>query len=357
MDIINLMRSYVNNEQLNIEINDDDLKFLIEQSLQTLIYPVTQNKSYKKHYISWVLKQEQFFNLQNEMTDLFNKSSINHLYFKGSVLAKLYDDPSVRTRGDIDIYVTKEQFEEAKKILLNNGYQSDDSTTDCLHHAGFKKNGIEVELHFDMFDPDSDKSWIKIFSEPLSLCDKVDNSLYEFKPTYHLIYCIMHFAHHLRGGAGLRYILDYYYMFKKTSIDFDLLHKTMKDCNLSRLYSNIINAIRQIFDVEFDNSIPKEDVTFFIDYMKESGIHGFSREETHQSSIHNNKFKFLLHRAFLKPKQYRVSMYPRLGAHWYSYPICLIVHWFYLITHKIGGLFKLLFGRNKNKKLYKKLGI
>ena len=146
-------------------------------------------------------------------------------------------------------------------------------------------------------------------------------------------------------------------MLKKTTIDFDLLHKTMKDCNLSRLYSNIINAIKQIFDVDFDKSIQKEDVSFLINYMKESGIHGFSREETHQSSIHNNKFKFLLHRAFLKPKQYRVSMYPRLGAHWYLYPICLIVHWFYLITHKLGGLFKLLFGRNKNKKLYKELGI
>ena len=37
MNIINLMKSYVNNEQLNIEINDEELKLLLEQSLQTLI--------------------------------------------------------------------------------------------------------------------------------------------------------------------------------------------------------------------------------------------------------------------------------------------------------------------------------
>ena len=36
MEITKLLYSYVNNEKVNIEINDSDLKLLIEQSLQTL---------------------------------------------------------------------------------------------------------------------------------------------------------------------------------------------------------------------------------------------------------------------------------------------------------------------------------
>ena len=52
MDITKLLNSYVNNEKINIEINDSDLKLLIEQSLQTLLYPLTNNKEYKKYYIS-----------------------------------------------------------------------------------------------------------------------------------------------------------------------------------------------------------------------------------------------------------------------------------------------------------------
>ena len=140
MDIIELLKSYVNKEQLNIEINDFDLKLLIEQSLQTLIYPVTNNKEYKKYYVSWVLKQEEFYNIQDEITKIFNENNINHIYFKGSILSKIYDDPSVRTRGDIDLYVDNNDFRRAKSLLIENGYIVDTNIEDCMHHEAYKKN-------------------------------------------------------------------------------------------------------------------------------------------------------------------------------------------------------------------------
>lgn len=152
-------------------------------------------------------------------------------------------------------------------------------------------------------------------------------------------------------------MLDFYYMFKKTKIDFELLHKILKECNLSKLYLNIINALRLVFDTDFDSLIENSDVSFFIKYMEESGIHGYSREDGHQATSHNNKVKYFFHRLFLRPKEYRLSMYPRLGVHWYLFPICLIVHWFYLITHKLKSGIKFIFGKNKNKKIYKQLGI
>ena len=356
MNIEELLKAYVNNEKYNIEINESDIRFLIEQSLQTLLYPVTQNKEYKKYYISWVLKQEQFFNLQEELTTLFNYNDISHIYFKGSVLSNLYDDSSVRTRGDIDLYVNPNDLDKAKTLLIENGFILEPN--DCMHHLGFKKNDIEVEVHFNMFDSAVDKTWLKMFSNPFDLSNKVDNCKYEFTPTYHLIYCIMHFADHLRQGAGLRYLLDFIYMYKKTNIDFDLLHNSLKECNLIRLYSNIINAIRQIFDLDFDKSIKKEDVAFFIDYMKLYGIHGNSHNETTMNaSRHKHKFRYALSRIFITDKNYRLMRFPHMGKHWYLYPICLLCHWFYLITHKIGAFFRLLFGKNKNKKIYKQLGI
>ncbi|MBR6071390.1 MAG: nucleotidyltransferase family protein [Acholeplasmatales bacterium] len=357
MDIIKLLKSYVNKEQLNIEINNSDIKLLIEQSLQTLLYPVTNNKEYKRYYISWVVKQEEFYNIQSEISNIFNDNNISHVFFKGSVLSKIYDDSSVRTRGDIDLYVSSNDMNRAKEVLVSNGYVVDSDVVDCMHHYAYKKNGIEVELHFNMFDPDCDKSWIKLFNNPFELCDLVSGSLYEFKATYHLIYCIMHFAHHLRHGAGIRYMLDFYYMFKKTNIDFNLLHNILNECKLDRLYSNIINVLRYVFDVDFDSSIGDIDIKYFIDYMLEYGIHGHANNETSvQASVHSNKFRYFISRVFLLNKPYRIARYPKLGK-WYFYIICLIVHWCYLITHKIGSMFKFLFGKNKNKELYKKLGV
>ena len=120
-----LLCCYINNKQLSIELSDSDIILLIEQSLQTLLFPVTHNKEYRKYYISWVVKQEEFFSIQNDISQIFNDKNINHIYFKGSIISKLYDDPSVRTRGDIDLYVSPNDISKAKKLLLDNGFEID----------------------------------------------------------------------------------------------------------------------------------------------------------------------------------------------------------------------------------------
>ncbi len=358
MKLTELITLYLNNKNCDASLDESLIKLSIEQSLQTLLFPVTNNKEYKKYYVSWIIKQEQFYSIQNEITSLFNENSINHIYFKGSILSKIYDDPAIRTRGDIDLYVGPNDFEKAKETLINNGYEMDNSSEDCMHHIAYKKDGIEVELHFNMLDSNVDKNWLKIFNNPFEVANNVDKSSYEFKPTYHMLFCIMHFADHLRHGAGIRYMMDFYYMFKKTKIDFELLHKLLSDCKLNRLYSNIINELRSLINIDFDSSVVKEGVVFFEDYMLSYGIHGHSNNETSQAaSAHKNKGRYLLSRIFMTDKNYRLSRYPRLGKHWYLYPVCIIVHLFYLLTHKMKKGLLFLFGRNKNKNLYKKLGV
>lgn len=359
MDIIDVVKKYVHNEIVSNAIFEPELlKISIEQSLQPLLYNVTNVKEYKKYYISWAIMQETFFKLQDEITEILNQNNIKHIYFKGAVLSKIYDDSAVRTRGDIDIFIENERFEFAKNKLLENGFQLDTNQEDCQHHIGVKKNGIEVELHFNMFDSDVDSAWRKMFADPFKLSFLESGCLYHFTDTYHFLYCLMHFAQHLRHGAGLRYMLDFYYMFLKNEIDFNLLHKKIKELKLEVLYSNIINVLRVLFNRNFDASIEEKEVQFLIDYMLSYGIHGHANNESDMASTrHSHKFKYAITRIFLADKNYRLSKYPKMGKHWFLYPICLIRHWIYLLTHKLKAFYKFLFGKNKNKDLYKKLGI
>lgn len=155
----------------------------------------------------------------------------------------------------------------------------------------------------------------------------------------------------------IKEILDFYYMFKKCNLDFDLLHNGLHKLKLETLYENILNVLYLLTNIKFDEFEIK-DCQFFIDYMSSYGIYGYQNNETtHNASLHSNKFKYFIYRIFLINKPYRISKYPKLGSHWYLYPICLLKHWLYLITHKLGSFFKFLFGKNKNKSLYKKLGI
>lgn len=226
-----------------------------------------------------------------------------------------------------------------------------------MHHLGFKKNNIEIEVHFNMFDSSCNSKCRSIFKNPFKCAANIDKNLFQFDDTYHFLYCVMHFGHHLLHGAGMRYLLDFYYMLLKTNIDMNLLLNKINECDLYVLYSNIINSIRKVFDKDFDSRIETKDVQFFIDYLLKYGIHGHANNATTMvASVHKSKFKYLMTKLFLLDKNYKKNKYPKLG-HWYFMPICLIVHWIYLLTHKFKSGFKFLFGRNKNKKLYKELGI
>lgn len=348
-----LVSKYLRGEKLNIDIDKDLLNELISQSLQTILYPLTN--SYKNYYISWVIKQEEFYKLEKEITDLFNQNKISHVYFKGTVLSKIYDDPYIRTRGDIDLYVMPKDLDKAVNILKQNGYILDESE-DCMHHIGLNKNGLNVEVHFNMFDTDEDKEWLTIFNEPFKICELEDSYRYKFIDTYHFLYCLMHFAKHLRYGAGIRYILDFYYMFLKYKIDFNLLHILLHRTKLERLYNNILNLIYELRGCEFDK-YEKEDIKFFIDYLLSFGIHGHSFNETNNATSHKNKKKYFIERVFLLNKAYRISLYPKMGKIAILYPICVIRHLFYLLTHKLKKFFIFVFGKNKNKALFKKLGV
>jgi len=357
-EFIKCLKAYLKNEKLNKIENDKDLINLsIEQSLQTVLYPVYNDKSYKKFYIGWVVKQESFISIQNEITNIFNENNINHLYFKGSVLCNLYDDISIRTRGDIDVYIDINDLDKARKLLVSNGYELEIGGEP--HNISFYKNNIMIELHFALLDDSHPKELIKYFSKPFNMAHNISNSLYALNDNEHFIYCLAHFAHHLRQGAGIRYMLDFYYMLKKTSIDYDKLHNDLESLGLMKLYNNVLNVLYYLSDIKFDE-FEDTDISYFIEYMLKSGIHGFGKENdgsTAQAVAHVDKKRYFIVKVFLTNKNYRKAMYPVLGSKAILYPLCLIKNMWFLLTHRFTSIFKFLFGKNKKKDLYNKLGI
>ena len=126
-----------------------------------------------------------------------------------------------------------------------------------------------------------------------------------------------------------------------------------------KLYNYILNVIYYFTEKKFDE-FEKEDISFFIEYMFKSGIHGYgsnNKDSTSQAVSHVDKKRFFFTKVFLTNKTYRKAIYPKLGSKAILYPICLIKHWWFLLTHRFTSLFKFLFGKNKKRDLYEKLGI
>lgn len=359
--ILDILKAYFKNEYLEMDpsLEESIIKFAKEQALTPFLYVVYQKKEYKPFYITAAIMQEEFLKLQKEITQLFNENDIQHLYFKGSVLNQIYPDSALRTRGDIDVYVSETDFNKAKSLFVENGFEV--LHIDSQHHVEFLKNNLMVELHFALFDVVRN---IDYFKKPFDLARKVDQSLYEFTEINHFLYCLHHFKNHLRLGAGIRYLLDFYYMLKSYSLDRDEFHNYLEQLGYTRLYQNIINSIYVITTEELD-CVTDENTDFFLEYLLKSGIHGFGEESERENkgfNIKTNKAKAILTGTFMTDKSYRIAKYPRLGKHWFTYPLCLIHRIFYLIFTQTGKLFKLFFSKKnkvtkEEKEAFKKLGI
>ncbi len=358
--IIEMLKAYCHNEHLEISENDENdlIKCAREQALTQYLYLVYQKKEYKSFYVSSVVKQEAFLNLQEELTTLFNDNKIDHFYLKGSVLCEIYPDVSLRTRGDIDVVVRTNDLIKAQNLLLTNNFTRIDA--ESLHHLEFIKNNLMVELHFQLFDDFSSNAF---FKNPFDLVLQKEKCLYELTNENFFIHCLHHFSIHLRMGAGLRYILDFYYMLKFLQLDMKKLHDLINDLKYKRLYNNILNSIYYLTDEKLDDFID-EDVTFFFDYLIRCGIHGFSENnKDSKDKVTNHKLcKRIFYRVFMPNKCFRTTLYPKLGKKWYTYPLCLIHRILHITFTKIKRIFLLLFTSKGNtskeeKDLYKKIGI
>lgn len=148
----------------------------------------------------------------------FEEEGIRSLVLKGPVLAAmLYGDISGRTSGDLDILVSRQDWDKCVRILLEEGYSRGkdyDASAEVLnnterktHHISYlhAQKKIEIELHWRL-NPDSvtepafDELWSRRQASP-------------FNKTVHtlghedlFVYLILHGTRH--AWTSLRWLLD-----------------------------------------------------------------------------------------------------------------------------------------------------
>lgn len=102
---------------------------------------------------------------QNQLLQLFKEHQIPCVILKGCAAAVYYPKPYLRSMGDVDFLVPRDRFDDAMKLMEDNGYcyshgkGNDGKLAFQSRHIGYYKNGIEYELHhhfsstgFDMDD-------------------------------------------------------------------------------------------------------------------------------------------------------------------------------------------------------------
>ncbi|MGM9970999.1 MAG: nucleotidyltransferase family protein [Anaeroplasmataceae bacterium] len=365
--LVDMLKAYLKEKNLILNVSiDKAIEDAKAQSLQPFLYLVYKNKEFKQYYITSSIIQERFIQAQDILSNILSENKIRHIFLKGSILCKLYPDIALRTRGDIDIYIDDSDITKVRNILTNIGFIEQDI---CEHHIGYMKDGIEIEVHFRLITELGFKV-MDYYKDPFKLSNKITDYKYELTHEEHFIFVFLHFLKHLYGGAGLRFLLDFYYMFKKWDLDIDYIYQKIEELGYKKAYNNLLNSLYYLSNEIFDPKMEEIDIKFMIDYLLDSGIHGFNENHERDNAYNpnkDNKFKFFIYKVFLTNKGYRIAKYPKLGKHMVFYPILLIYNIIRLFINAIKKLFMKIFHikpktynleqSNERTELNKKLGI
>lgn len=147
----------------------------------------------------------------------FKSEGFENCILKGQGIAQLYPDPSLRTPGDIDIWLGGG---DVKAIGYVRRYIPDCVPT--YHHVDFPiARGLDVEVHYRpswMYSPVRDRRLQAFFEQCAGkqFGNNINTAAGCFPvPTvaFNRIYILLHIYRHLFfEGVGMRQMLDYYFV-------------------------------------------------------------------------------------------------------------------------------------------------
>ncbi len=182
-------------------------------------------------------------------------ADIYTLLVKGQGIAQCYDKPFGRVCGDVDLLLSKHNYEKAKKFLLPKGVLTEPEEA-AKKHLAMQIEQWTVELHgtlhvglstrvdrmldnvqYDIFHREEVQSVTLDVNDNLNETTKGYKNVQVFLPAANedVVYVFAHILQHFyKGGIGLRQICDWcrlLYTYRDT-LDLELLERRIRQAGL-----------------------------------------------------------------------------------------------------------------------------
>ena len=234
--VLNLLSSAVFQNSFNVN-TEVDWKMVFDeckaQSVISLAFSaLLKNEVPMNIYLRWkslvnenLAANSRLCYAHTMLNELMNQAKIPYVILKGCASAEYYDDPLLRTMGDVDFYVPSSYFERADKLLLKNGFHSNNINHE--YEKAYTKDGVTYELHNTINGVPGGKVGIKIRHYFDDVFDKAElkhfdlAEYYSPSPFHHGLVMLLHVARHMiTGGIGLRHFCDWAVFVDKFGDDF-----------------------------------------------------------------------------------------------------------------------------------------
>ena len=151
-----------------------------------------------------ILKEYDKYKCLRDLMELSREQGLHFVIFKGCVLANLYPQYAERTSCDSDIYIEKEEQEQALRLLYTYGYEKNEEHSKgevtVLMHKKRDYTGKRLSI-LDRFELTKENKRIT-----LNTCGFDVTTLgYQEHLIYQLFHIIKHFS---LQGVGMKYLAD-----------------------------------------------------------------------------------------------------------------------------------------------------
>lgn len=299
--LLDSLSCYMNDSTLVSEFDKKLAEDLIERSIEQKVLPIVFLKN--SSVFQKVLEPMAFMKLKTEVlfstsaqiqrsaelvrvVNILRNNGIGSIVFKGAVCRAMYTLPEYRISSDEDLLVSKYNLEMASQILLDNGYRLLDSKNGEMKLINTVLNSI-LELHSSLIDESGSDKLAEIgmlFASQINYPIAVNTEggeIYTFSPTYgFLSLCIHFFNHFVRGGIGIRPVMDIACFIKtyKDNIDFEQCFSVLKSINAEMLILTVISLCKRYFGIDCDYSGNENVVDNLLIDIMDAGVYGTADE-------------------------------------------------------------------------------
>ncbi|MGI6270484.1 MAG: nucleotidyltransferase family protein [Candidatus Howiella sp.] len=239
----------------------------------------TMQKYFGDAFFSTIKRMTGAVHRAGHMMEALSAAGLSHICLKGYVVRTCYPVPELRTFGDIDLFLKREDLEPACRVAEGMGYAvSRANALECTARRGeeyyeFHAQMVETEVS-DAIDLTAYFSDIWQYVVPLA-----GEYTYTLGAERHLLYLFVHLAKHLcYGGAGVRMFLDIA-AFMKTheNLDWTVLKAELEKTGLSRFADRVLFFCREWLGLQPPipvDDMPEEEAEAFLNYVLAGGAFG-----------------------------------------------------------------------------------
>ena len=150
-----------NNKAPNVAA--DQLMPLVDESKAQAVYPLTfsvldsqlqekliaeQYNECSEEFFRYAIAGTQNFAEHSELHELMTANEMPYVAMKGLASAWYYPEPNLRSMGDVDFLVNKENVSQAGKLLESIGFAIDHGEEEESKHIAYRRPPMSIwELH------------------------------------------------------------------------------------------------------------------------------------------------------------------------------------------------------------------